>query len=479
MVSNQPFIHLFKTRDKNYLYDVNTNTILQITEDIFNLLSNNSICNKSFSNKKAQEKIEKLKSYGFLSNKRLKAIEHPYDHLLSFYLKCRLNTITLQVTQQCNLRCGYCVYSGSYEGRTHSNKIMDIKIAKKGIDFLINHSTESPVIDVGFYGGEPLLRFDFIKECISYAKEKAKGKHISFHMTTNGTLLNDYIIDYLVQNDVRLLISLDGPQEIHDKNRRFAVNGKGTFHVILNNVKTINDRYPEYAKRKVAVNAVLDSTSNFKCINDFFTQCDDIKDFKINTSFVSNAYSKNKINFYETFLIQYRYERFKYLLYKIGKIDKKYISRLFDKDFNITKRDIYEREHYESLPERGHPSGPCLPGVRKLFLDVNGTFFPCERVNELSEVMKIGNIYEGFNIDKIRQLLNIGKTTENACLNCWAYRFCSLCAIASDDIDCLSKEKRISNCNKVRLQAESRLKEYCVLKEFECDFDEVSDYQEI
>lgn len=479
MVYNEPFIHAFQTHDKSYLYDVNTNTIIRITEDIFDFLSDNKNINKSIRDKDVEEKVDKLMSDGFLSDKRLKVIEHPYDHLLSFYLKNRLNTITLQVTQQCNLRCSYCIYSGSYEGRTHSNKIMDIDTAKQGIDFLIDHSIESPTLDIGFYGGEPLLRFDFIKECISYAKEKAEGKDISFRMTTNATLLNENIIDYLVENDVRLLISLDGPKEIHDKNRRFASNGKGTFSVIIDNIRAIKERYPEYVKEKVAFNAVLDSTTDFKCTNSFFSQYDDIKDLKINTSFISDTYSKNEINYDEVFLNQYKYEKFKFLLNKIGRLDKEFVSQLFENDFYRIKNDIYERGYSKSLPERGHPSGPCLPGVRKLFLDVNGTFFPCERVSELSEVLKIGNVYEGFNIDKIRQILNIGRITKDACMNCWAHRFCTLCVAGSDDIDGLSKEKRMSNCNRVRFYAESTLKEYCILKEFECGFDAELDYIEI
>lgn len=105
-------------------------------------------------------------------------------------------------------------------------------------------------------------------------------------------------------------------------------------------------------------------------------------------------------------------------------------------------------------------------------MDINGTFYPCERVSELSEPMKIGSVFEGLNVDKMRKILNIGKISENTCKNCWAYRFCYLCAVQADNITELSAEKKLSNCRKVRFKTEEDFKDYCMLMEFGCNFEE-------
>ena len=150
-----------------------------------------------------------------------------------------LSQLILQVTQQCNLRCAYCAYSGIYEGhRVHQNKRMSFELAKRGIDFFIKHSREKDSIDIGFYGGEPLLEFDLLKKCTEYARGLVEGKELTFGLTTNGTLLKDEIAEYLVENDFRIGISLDGPKREHDINRRFA-NGKGSFDTIIQNVKRL------------------------------------------------------------------------------------------------------------------------------------------------------------------------------------------------------------------------------------------------
>ena len=97
--------------------------------------------------------------------------------------------------------------------------------------------------------------------------------------------------------------------------------------------------------------------------------------------------------------------------------------------------------------------------------------FPCERVSENSEVMNLGNIYTGFEIEKVRQLLNIGKITEKECKSCWAFRFCTICAMKADCGDKLSAEKKIKSCDSVRASIEDRLKDYYTFIEMGYDFE--------
>lgn len=83
----------------------------------------------------------------------------------------------MQVTQNCNLRCQYCVYSGSYINRVHNNKRMSVEVAKQAIDFLVKHSENSKEISIGFYGGEPLLEVPLIREVVDYAEGVFSGKN--------------------------------------------------------------------------------------------------------------------------------------------------------------------------------------------------------------------------------------------------------------------------------------------------------------
>ena len=115
-----------------------------------------------------------------------------------------------------------------------------------------------PVLPImlAFYGGEPLLNLMLIKQSVEYIKEKAFGKNIKFAITTNGTLLTHEIVDFLVENNFQLAISLDGPESVHDQHRKFANSDKGSFRILKENYLSILNRYPEYAK-KITFNTVL------------------------------------------------------------------------------------------------------------------------------------------------------------------------------------------------------------------------------
>lgn len=108
---------------------------------------------------------------------------------------------------------------------------------KKAIDFLKEHSQNAENRHIGFYGGEPLLNFELIERAVEYAK-KLFGEDMSFAITTNATLVNDKIAEYFAKNNFNIIISLDGPQEMHDANR-LMVNGTGSFEKQLWEQKTI------------------------------------------------------------------------------------------------------------------------------------------------------------------------------------------------------------------------------------------------
>ncbi len=474
MKEGDPFIHIFKTPSLHYLYDVNSNRILKISKSLYNALAGNRSEELSAED---QSVIRKMKTQGLLSCKRLENIVHPANDYLDYYLQNKLGMVNLQVTQDCNLRCLYCAYSGSYKNRSHAKKSMSLETAKKTIDFYIANSCDTGRIPVGFYGGEPLLEFDLIKKCVAYTNMKAEGKKTSFNLSTNATILTDPIIEFFDENDVTIMISLDGPREIHDKNRRYGLGGCGSFDRIMDNLERIRSKFPGYLK-KIGFNVTMDPRSDFTCLNNFFTNYETIRDHYLFFNAISSSYLKNDelIHESEAFRIQRAYEIFKTFLNKLGRLDNQYASPLVEELFLRLKSKIHDQLLPETgLPNKGHPGGPCIPGALRLFVSVDGTFYPCERVSEDSQMMKIGHVDRGFDVEKVRELLNIGRITAEDCKNCWAFRFCTLYAAAADEMTQLSPKKKRNRCAEVRNYLEISFKEYCTLKEFGYDFDDYHD----
>ena len=469
-MTKEAFIHKFKTPKNNYIYDINTNMLVSINKKAYDILDKEDMSYVLEDSKEELELINEMKENGLLSPSNIEIIEHPESNFLESTFKRRLNRMTLQITQQCNLRCNYCIYSGNYDTRTHSNKMMTIETAKKSIDFLINNSIDSDMLNIGFYGGEPLLRYDFVKECVEYAESKAEGKEVTFQITTNATLITPEIISYFEQHNVFLTISLDGNKETHDKNRVFATNGCGSFDTIIKNLGEIKKSFPKYFS-KILFNTVIDPKADFSCTNNFFTNYETVKDSSINANLINYNYSKNSSDKNEDFIISWEYELFKLFLCKLGQLNKKHVTKLQDAYFNNIKTTLFERDITKLRKRKAHPGGPCIPGVQRLFINTDGVFYPCEKVSEKSEIMKIGNINDGFNMDKIDKLINIGKMTQDQCKNCYAFYFCGLCAAFADNLTELSKDIKLNHCVSARKRVENILKDYCMLREFGYDFE--------
>jgi uncharacterized protein len=184
----------------------------------------------------------------------------------------------IEVTEQCSLACQYCIYRdiySSFSQRSYGN--MDKEMAKKMIDFMfslwLSQDNQSPFDDryIGFYGGEPLLNIALIKELVLYTENKKRSTDasfpIKFTITTNGLLLPNHI-DFLVEHNFEVLISLDGERE--DNAARVFKNGQNSFDSIINSITTIQERYPAFFKNNVSFNAVYNKYSDFERIDSFF-----------------------------------------------------------------------------------------------------------------------------------------------------------------------------------------------------------------
>jgi uncharacterized protein len=157
----------------------------------------------------------------------------------------------LFVAQQCNMRCVYC-YGGA--GEYGDKGLMDEPTARRAVDWLIANSGAAGKINIGFFGGEPLLAFPLIAKVVAYARQKAgeAGKQVSFNMTTNGTLITEEIADFLAREEILPLVSYDGPPEVQNRQRPFK-DGSGSHDTVAANVTRLLRRIPSLACRATLV----------------------------------------------------------------------------------------------------------------------------------------------------------------------------------------------------------------------------------
>ena len=143
-----------------------------------------------------------------------------------------VKALCLHIAHSCNLNCAYCFASqGKYNGE---RALMSFEVGKQALDFLVENSGTRRNLEVDFFGGEPLMNFQVVKDLVAYARsiEKEKGKNFRFTLTTNGVLVDDDVIDFANRECSNVVLSLDGRKEVHD---RFRVDyaGKGSWEKIV------------------------------------------------------------------------------------------------------------------------------------------------------------------------------------------------------------------------------------------------------
>lgn len=458
---NRPFIKLLETPNDKYFYDVNTNTFNSIEQRMFEKLNNKK------SNKELEEIINQYNKEGLMLDKRVKELVHPNTSNLQQILNNMMSQMTLQITQQCNLRCEYCPYSNmdNMDNRNHTSKKMSWEVAKKAIDFLAQHTGKSEKVVIGFYGGEPLLEFELIKKIIHYANSNFIGKEVLYTITTNGTLLNADIAEFLYNNNANVLISLDGPKEIHDQHRRY-ISGNGSFDDVYSNLKRMLENNNQNWSELLSINMVIDPKNEFDDIN-LIAQDSLFENIQIRASVYDDTFVDEKIFYNENYTIQYTYQQFLEILGYLGIIDKNRVSPLCAAKMALLdiNRELF-RKKYQSLSECGCPSGPCVPGRKKVFVNTEGVLYPCEKVSEVSDNMKIGTLETGFDIEKIKKMINISRLTENQCKNCWAYRFCKSCIKGMEKGEDFWKIRKQSECANMLRIVENEMREYLLVNEY-------------
>ena len=220
-------VHVFAYHDKRYLYDTGSGSLHECDEKTADHLRGAHVEFTDAELKEVLADIAGLKEQGLLYAEEPKA----------FPMKSReVKALCLHVSHDCNLRCKYCFAD---EGAYHSaRETMSSETAKAAIDFLLKESGSRKVLEVDFFGGEPLMNLGVVKETVYYAKAEAakRGKRFLFTTTTNGLLLDDDAIKFFNEEMENVVLSLDGRKEIHDAVRK-TVNGKGSFDAVIGKIK--------------------------------------------------------------------------------------------------------------------------------------------------------------------------------------------------------------------------------------------------
>ena len=463
-MENKPFVHMLKTPLAKYAFDVNTNQLIQVNEELYDYLKKSSDASISSA---AKKQLDFLTSHGYLSSKHPKKMKHYQSDLLEYQLNENVAQVTLQVTQQCNFRCSYCPYTTAEFDvqRKHNSNTMSYETAKAAVDFFAEHSANQNDVFVGFYGGEPLLEYDLIKAMVEYSEKIFKGKNLTFTVTTNGSLFTPENVKFFNEHNFNVMISLDGPPEVHDRSRKFAATGMGTFSVIAKNIQMIKEDFPEFFN-KISFNIVIDPRYSCNDLHEMFNNSELFSDSNIRSTLIEDFFSHEKVISDEVYDIEQNIHEFKAYLSELGKYPKEKVSKIAYNNLhqNIARLNMSMQPQKTLLDTMSH-SGPCIPGQRRLFIDVNGNFFPCERVSETSDAMKIGDLKNGFDFENARKILNVADLTEKQCCNCFAIRHCTTCAKYCDNNGELSAELKLSNCKNVRFNAEETFKNYLILKE--------------
>lgn len=468
----------FYTRKNFYFFDTGTGKVARVKKNVYLvlkcLLENNdfdSLFELNISNDNIimslNEIVQAIKEQHILSAPILETLTGNSVLRLEDLLDSQLCNITLELTEECNLRCRYCIYNHSYPNyREFGHRNMTFEIAKKAIDFLNKHSSTSKEIYIGFYGGEPLLNFKLLKQCIYYAKTNIQNKKIIYAMTTNATLMTDNIANFLVENEVNITVSLDGPKIIHDENRIYT-NGRGSFDDTVLGLKKLITAYKnKYVQPCFAINIVTSGPNyeeKYNKINKFLQNSDWLPDnLPVLCTTVDSGPEDS-----EYILPQSEKER-NYIkdiyepLFEWNDKNKKdtYNNQLFSEtEINKSLLKIHKRLLTDKPVKQYGMNGCCVPGHRRLYITVDGEFYPCERVGDSPS---LGNVDTGFNIPKIKKFYvhDFVNEAKKYCKNCWAVNLCSICYSDCYDKNGLHYKYRHKNCMLERKSIESALVRY-------------------
>lgn len=448
---DKPIGKLIHNKEKYYYFDTGTNKLFSCTRDDFRILEElfggvtfeNTLSKLSYiysfdsilktfhriHKAIAEQQILKLKP-----NNKFRIANERTD--IGDLLDGHINSITLEITQHCNLACRYCINSNYYSTRNDMSEDM----IYRSIDFLKDHSGNANEVYVGFYGGEPLLKFDLIKRAVYYAQNNL-SKKMNFNLTTNATKITDETARFLIDQDFSIIVSLDGSKEIHDSNRIYK-NEKGSY---LETVRGL-EKLLSYSKNKkrgtISTNSVYSPPFSRDKIEAIRHELD-IRG--ITRSMISYEMQETLSRFYSRDCMK---EDLGLLDWALMNSNKE-IKRNDDLIRSIFERQIarfFQRPLYLK-PVCVLMNGCCIPGFRKNYISTSGKIRVCEKISYNSPT--IGDIMTGYDLDSIKRnyINNFIQSGTDMCSKCWLCNLCDLCfASVFDDSGAINLSKWQSNC---------------------------------
>ncbi len=275
-------VHQYKLNGYNIVLDTCSGSVHVVDEVAYDIIS-------MYKEKSAEEIVEYIldtyKDEGISENDVLECIgdvksleeagklytPDTYEGM-AFDFKNRntvIKALCLHVAHTCNLNCEYCFAS---QGKYHGERaLMSFEVGKRALDFLIENSGTRRNLEVDFFGGEPLMNWDVVKELVSYARvqEKIHNKNFRFTLTTNGILIDDDVIDFCNREMSNVVLSLDGRKEVHDRLRK-DYQGRGSYDIIV-------PKFQEFVKRREGKSYYMRGTfthNNIDFTNDIFHMAD-------------------------------------------------------------------------------------------------------------------------------------------------------------------------------------------------------------
>ena len=412
--------HSFEGGGQNYLYLVPSAAIFALEElssAVLDLLKDRELTReqiagelvaRGYQRPNIEETIDELHQShaialgeGFVEP-RLESPQQPFP----------LQTVVMNVTNQCNLSCSYCYEYGedrisAPEGKT---KFMSQETAQSTVDFLLNQSPGRRMVHLTFFGGETLLNFAVVKSTIEYARTKAAemGKYIDFSMTTNATMLTSEIISFLAENNVGVTVSIDGPKESNDRFRVFH-NGKGSYDVIAPKIRELVKvhRSRPIGARVTLTAQVVDVKRIFRHLTDEMG-FDEVGFAPVTTSPV-RLYAIGNTGL-DHVLDQFAELAGEYLEYALA-----------DKHHGFSNVNDTLQELHQGVSK----AYPCGAGLGLLGVAPSGDIGLCHRFVD-SPAGKLGHIDTGIDREAQAAHLNRGHiNTKYDCHTCWARPVCS------------------------------------------------------
>lgn len=450
-------VHQYKNNGYNFVLDVNSGAIHVVddigydviallvetaSENVLEYLSNsvseNAIINQlegRYQREEIKEAINDIKE--LVEDEALFTKDIYEDYIMDFKKrKTVVKALCLHIAHDCNLACKYCfAEEGEYHGK---RDIMSYEVGKQALDFLIANSGNRKNLEVDFFGGEPLMNWQVVKDLVIYGREQEKihDKKFRFTLTTNGVLLNDEIIEFANKEMSNIVLSVDGRKEIHNYMRPFR-NGKGSYDLII-------PKFIKTAESRNQTNYYVRGTFTHHNL-DFSKDVLHLADLGFKQISVEPVVAEDK----EEYAI--KKEDIPQIFEEYDKLAKEIIQREKDgKGFNFFHFMI----DLEGGPCVAKRLSGCGSGTEYLAVTPWGDLYPCHQFVGEEEFL-MGNVYEGVKNTKIRDEFKLCNVyAKDKCKNCFAKFYCSGgCAANSHkfhgsitdayDIGCELQKKRI------------------------------------